>query len=41
MDALAELRKSKRISRLSIVHIEEEPVGNICFGIMHNENIQF
>ena len=38
MDAQIEYRNSKRISRISIVNIEEEPVGNIYFGLMHNES---
>ena len=38
MDALIENRKSERLNRLSIMTIEEEPVGNIFFGLMHNES---
>mgnify|MGYP002064038951 CR=1 FL=1 len=38
MDALIENRKSERLGRLSIMIIEEEPVGNIYFGLMHNES---
>lgn len=38
MDAQIELRKSERLNRLSIITIEEEPVGNIFFGLMHNES---
>ena len=38
MDAKIEYRISKRTSRLSIVNIKEEPVGNIYFGLMHNES---
>jgi len=33
-----ECRKSERLNRLSIITIEEEPVGNIFFGLMHNES---
>ena len=38
MDAQIEYRNSKRISRISIINIEEEPVGNIYFGLIHNES---
>ena len=38
MDAQIENRKSGRLNRLSIIIIEEEPVGNIFFGLMHNES---
>ena len=38
MDAQIECRKSERLNRLSIVIVEEEPSGNIFFGLMHNES---
>ena len=38
MYAAIENRKNERLNRLSILVIEEEPVGNIFFGLMHNES---
>ncbi len=38
MDAQLELRKCERLHRLSIIIVEEEPVGSIFFGLMHNES---
>ena len=38
MEAQTENRKSERLNRLSIMIIEEEPIGNIFFGLMHNES---
>ena len=38
MDAQVENRNGERLSRLSIMIIEEESVGNIFFGLMHNES---
>ena len=38
MEAQIESRNGERLNRLSILVIEEEPVGNIFFGLMHNES---
>ena len=38
MEAQTENRKSGRLNRLSIMIIEEEPIGNTFFGLMHNES---